>query len=291
MNRMDEVNFIRRETPKIGGSSTGALTSPAAIIQMLTDGSAFIVVIVVLVAIIIVSCLAVIYLLRRPSALGDQEAKRRRRYNTQPLGDSNPSNSRHSKKWYSYLWGSRDRHNHGQFDKPATMMGRTSGQGWVQANDREWDGDVDSADERALRPAEVNPSILFRMSERGSPVSSIVGPRVSPPHMHSPTSDTSLSIPYDPHDVRAMPYPEQWATSPQATVPSVHSPLYSPTSSLSTPSSPVPRRTIMMLPEPVVNMPSYELGHDASVQDSLPQSAATVLRTSGSGTKFFESLE
>jgi len=234
-------------------------------------------VVVVLVAIIITSFSAVIYLLRA-GAPEDQEAQRRRRYNTQALGDPNPG---YWKKCYSYLWGSRGRHNP-HSEKPRTRMGH-SGKGWIQANDREWD--IDSADGRGLRSPEGNRLIPMQMQERGPSESPIIGPHIYTPRMHSPTSDAASSIRYDPHDLRGLPYPEQFASSPQATIPSIQSKLYSPTSS--SPPSPVPRRIIS--PEPIAKAPSFDSGHD-SVQDSLPQSAQA-LRTFGSGTKFFESLE
>lgn len=265
MNRIvNESNSVRRELPKIDGSST-----------------AFIVVIVVLVAIIITSCSGIVYLIRQ-NALEHQKSRRHRRYNTQPLGDSDSPDTR--KKWYSYLWGSSDRHNPPRSDKPTTTLMGHSSQGWIQTNSREWD--VDPEDQRALRSSEVNQSILLRMPEPRSSGSTIVGSHVNvyTPRMHSPTSDTASSIRYDPYAVSGLPYPEQFASSPQATIPSIHSPLYSPTSSLSSSSSPVPR--IMKSPEPIANSFSHDSGQD-SVQDSLP----SALRTFGSGTKFFESLE
>lgn len=260
MNRIIyEVNFVKRETPRIGGSST-----------------AFIVVIVVLVAIIITSCSAVVYILRK-SALEDQETQRRRRYNTHPLRDGDPATPRYSKKWYSYIWASRDRQN----NKRRTMMGH-GGQGWIRTNDREWD--VESAHERDLRPSEANQSTLLRMSEQG-PSGSILGTHVYTPCVHSPTSDTASSLYCDPHDLRSLPRPGPFGLSPQATI-SSRSQLASPTSS--SPPSPVPRQ-ITQSPEPIAHSPSHDSSND-SVQDSLQQSVASTLRTFGSGTKFFESL-
>ena len=244
----------------------------------------------VLVVVIIVSCSAIIYLLREDRRNGGQEARRRQRYNAQPLVDRNLSNSQHSRKWYSYLWGSRDRQNHSQLDKSATMMGRSE-EGWIQANDREWEVD-DFEGDRALRSTESegNQSRLLGMSEHESSTSSFVGPRVYTHRMNSHTSDGASSVSrYDPHDVRGLPYPDQFPILPQPKVPSIQSQLYSPTISSSC-SSPVPRQ-IMKSPEPISNdTPSNDSGHD-SVRDSPePQFAPTVLRTAGSGTKFFESL-
>ncbi|KAF8810038.1 hypothetical protein BYT27DRAFT_6499014 [Phlegmacium glaucopus] len=253
---VEEVNLVRREVPKINGSST-----------------AFIVVVVVLVTIIITSSSLVIYLLR--DSPRDQEALRRRRYNAQPLGGSDLPNPRYSQKLSSYLWGSKGRHNP-RSDKSTPR----SGQGWIQTNDREWD--LGSSD--ALRSSEGNQ--LIAMSEQRSSEFSIIEPRIYTPHVHSPASDTASSIHYDPQDLRGMPYPEHFALSPQATIPSIQSQLCSPTSS--SPPSPVPHR-ITRSPEPIANTPSYDSGHD-SVQDSLPQSSAQSLPTFRSGTKFFESL-
>ena len=237
----------------------------------------------VLVAIITVSCSGVIYLLREQSKHRSPEAQRRRRYNTQPLVGRDLPNSQHSKKWYSYLWGSRDRHNHARLDKPMTTMGQ-NGQDWTQANNRELD--IQTADGRALQFSGGSQSNLLRMSERGSPGSSFVGTHVyDTPQLHSPASDSTSSVRYDPHDTRNLAYPEQFVLSPQPTIPSIRSQLHSPTSS--SPSSPVPR--IMKSPESVTNSPPPDLGHD-SVRDSLPQSLTSVLRTYGSGTKFFESF-
>ena len=245
-------------------------------------------VVVVLGFIIIVSCSAIFYLLREDRKIGGQETRRRRRYNAQPLVDRDPSNS---KKWYSYLWRSRDRHYHTQLDKSATMMGRSE-EGWIQANGREWDVD-DFSEDRALRSTEGNQSAgLLGMSELESSASSFVGPRAYTHRMHSHTASDGASsvLRYDPHDVRGLPYPDQFPILPQATIPSIQSPLDSPTLSSSR-SSPVPRE-ITKSPEPISNgTPSQDSGHD-NVRDSpQPQFIAPpVLRTAGSGTKFFESL-
>ena len=247
-------------------------------------------VVVVLVVIIIVSCSAIFYLLREDRKNGGQESRRRLRYNSQPLVDRDLStNPGHSRKWYSYLWGSRDRHNHTKLDNSATMMGRSEG-GWIQVNSRERDVD-DFPEDRALQPTEGNQSAtLLGMSEHESAASSFVGPRAYTYRMHSHTSDGASSVlRYDPHDVRGLPYPDQFPVLPQATIPSIQSQPYSPTLSSSR-SSPVPRQ-IMKSPEPISNnTPSHDSGHD-SVRDSPePQFAPPVLRTAGSGTKFFESL-
>jgi len=245
---MPHVSLVRREIPKILGSSTG-----------------FIVLIVVLVVLITVSLSAVIYLLRQ-ARIGDQEAQRRQRYNAQPLLDRDLSNPQHSKKWYSCLWGSRDRHNHVQLDK---SMGRNEESWNIQANSR-----VDDSAEDRLMPWSDTQSGLLRNELSAS---FGVGPGFDTHHMQTPTSDDAR---YDPHDVRGLPYPEQFPVSPQATIPSMpESQLNSPT--LSSPSSPVPRRT-MKSPEPI----SSTMSHD-SVRDSLSQLAPSVL---ASGSKFFESL-
>ena len=252
------------------------------------NDSVFIVIVVVLVVVIIISCSAVIYLLRQDRRLGGEEARRRRRYNAQPLIDRDLStNPGHSRKWYSYLWGSRDRHYHSQLDKSATMMG-PSEEGRIQANDREWDVD-DFSEDRALRSVEGNQSAgLLRMSEHESSASSFVGPRAYTHRMHSHGSSV---LRYDPHDVQGLAYPDQFPISPQATIPSVQSSqLYSPT--LSSPhSSPVPRQ-ITNSPERISNNPpSQDSDHDSD-RDSQSQFAAppVTIRTAGSGTKFFESL-
>jgi len=261
----------RREVPMILGSST-----------------AFIVVIVVLVVVIIVSCSAIFYLLREDRRIGSQEARRRRRYNAQPLVDRDLPSPQHSRKWYSYLWGLRDRHYHTQLDKSATMMERSE-QGWIEANDREWDAD-DFSEDRALRTTDGNQSVgLLREQESSA---SFVGPRGYTHRMDSHASDGSSSVRrYDPQDIRGLPYPDQFPISPQATIPSIQqSQSYSPT--LSSRSSPVPRH-IMKSPEPISNnnTPLHDSDHDSDRDDSQPQFAAPpVLRTAGSGTKFFESL-
>ena len=244
-------------------------------------------VVVVLVVVIIVSCTAIVYLLREDRRSGSQESRRRRRYNAQPLVDRDLSNPLHSRKWYSYLWGgSRDRHNHTRLDKSAaTMMGR-SGEG------REWDVVDDVSENRALRSTEGDQSgLLLGMSEHESSASSFVGQRVYAHRMHGLTSDGASSVlRYDPHDVRGLPYPDQFPILPQAAIPrnpSIQSQLNSPT--FSSRSSPVPRQ-IMKSPEPISNtISSHDPDHD-SVRDSQPQFAPPVLRTAGSGTKFFESL-
>jgi len=257
---VDDLNPVRREVPKIAGSS-----------------SAFIVVIVVLVAIITVSCSAIIYFLREEGALGSRVARFRRRYHTQPLVDGDLPSPRQSKKWYSSFWGSRDQNNHVQLDKSTTMMGHR-GQGWTQGNNSDWN--IDSTDERALRFPEGTQSIPLRMSEQE------LSGSVYTPRVHSLTSDSASSVRYDPHAVHGLPYPERYALSPQPTILSLQSQLYSPTPS--SPSSPVPRQ-IMRSPEPIANESSHGSSHD-SVRDSLTQSVPPVLHTLGSGTKFFESL-
>jgi hypothetical protein len=251
----------------------------------LKNDSVFIVVVVVLVVVIIVSCSAITYLLREDRRTGVGEARRRRRYNAQPLVDRDLSNPQHSRKWYSYLWGSRDRHYHTQLDKSAAMMGRS--EEGIQANDREWDAE-DFSENQALRSTEGNqPAGQLGMSEQESSSSSFVGPRVYTQRMHSHTSDGSSSVlRYDPHDVRGLPYPNRFPILPQTTIPSIHSQLYSPT--LSSP-SPVLRQAVKS-PEPISNnTSSHDLDHDSD-RDSQPQFAPPVLRTAGSGTKFFESL-
>ena len=285
---------VRREVPMILGSSTGASNSPPLHLYIRKYSSeildsVFIVVVVVLVIVIVVSCSAIIYLLREDRRTGSQEARRRRRYNAQPLDDRNLSNPRNSRKWYPYLWGSRDRHYHTQLDKSATMMGRSE-EGWIQANGREWDVE-DFSEDRALQSTEGSQSgRLLGMSEHeSSAASSFVGPRVYTHRMHSHTSDGASSVlRYDPHDVRGLPYPDQFPILPQATIPSIQPQLDSP--NLSSRSSPVPRQ-IMKSPEPIPNnTTSQDSDHD-SVRDSpQPQFAPPVLRTAGSGTKFFESF-
>jgi len=243
-------SLVGREVPKILGSST-----------------AFIVLVVALIVIVIVSFSAVIYLFRREKRerkVGDQEAQRRRRYNAQPLVDRDLSNPQHSRKWYSSLWGSRDRHNHIPLDKSTTTMGRSE-QDWIQENSREWD-----VDDSVPMQSSDNQSGLLRMSEKGSSASYIVEPRSYPHRMDSATSDGASSVHYDPHAVRGLPYPERFPIFPQATISST---LSSPTSS--SPSSPVPRR-ILKSPEPMLNTPSHD-----NAQDAPPQFA------SRSGTKFF----
>jgi hypothetical protein len=253
------------------------------------------VVIVVLVVIIILSCLAVIYLLREDRRIGGQEGQRRRRYNAQPLVDRDLSNPQHSRKWYSYLWGSRDRHYHTGLDKSATVM-RRSEENWIQASGRERDVN-DFSEDRALRSIEGNQSAgLLGMSEHESSAFSLVEPRAYTNRMHSHTSDgtstPSSVLRYDPHDVRGLPYPDPFPVFPQATIPSItgsQSQLYSPTLSSSR-SSPVPR-LITKSPEPISNNAlSHDSDHDSD-RDSQPRfTASSVLRTAGSGTKFFESL-
>ena len=276
--------------------------------EILIRKPAFIVIIVVLVVIIIVSCSAIFYLLKEDRRTGSQEARRRRRYNAQPLVDRDLSNPKqHSKKWYSYLWSSRDdRHYHTQLDKSATMMERTREQGWIQANDREWDVE-DFSEDRALRTTtDGNNQSTSLLREQESSASSFVGPtRVYTPtnRMNSNTSDGSSSVQrYDPHDIRGLPYPDQFPISPQATIPSIQqSQSYSPT--LSSPSSPVLHRHIMKSPEPISNnntpTPLHDSDHhhddddDSVPEDSQSQFAPPpVLRTTtaGSGTKFFESF-
>ena len=221
----------------------------------------------VLVVLITVSLSAIIYLLRQ-ERIGDQQARRRRRYNAQPLLDRDLSNPRHSKKWYSYLWGSRDRHNHAQFKS----MERNEESWNIQANSR-----VDDSAEDCITPCSDNQSGLLR---NGSSASFSVGPRFYTHHMQTPTSDDASSVLYDPHDVRGLPYPGQFPVSPQATIPSIPESQIN-SSSLSSPFSPVPRR-IMKSPEPISSTISLD-----SVRDSLSQLAAPVL---ASGSKFFESL-
>ena len=245
--------------------------------------------VVVLVVIIIVSCSAIFYHLRQDRKNGGEESRRRLRHNAQPLIDRDiPTNPGHSRKWYSYLWGSRDRHYHTKLDKSAAM-GR-SGDGWIQANGRERDVD-DFSEDRALRPSEGNQSAaLLGMSEHEPSASSFVGPRAYTHRMHSHTSDGASSVlRYDPHDVRGLPYPDQFPVLPQATIPSIRSQPYSPTEPSSR-SSPVPRQ-ITKTPEPISdNTPSHDSGHDSLRDSPEPQFAPPVLRTAGSGTKFFESL-
>jgi hypothetical protein len=236
------------------------------------------VLVVVLVLIIIVSCSAVIYLVREDKRTGGQEARLRRRYNAQPLVDRDISNPQHSRKWYSYLWGSRDRHYHTRLDKSAPIGGRI--ESWIQANgSREWDVN-DFSEDRDLRSTEGNyqSAGFLGMSEHE--------PRAYTSRVHSHTSDDASSIlPYDPHDVRGLPYPDQFF---RATIPSIYeSQLNSPTLSSSR-SSPVPR-PITKSPEPILNNPPDS--DDDSDGDSQPQHAAPpVVHTAGSGTKFFESL-
>lgn len=294
MTNANEV--IRREVPKIMGSSTGASNSPIYITILTENDSVFIVVIVVLVVIIIVCCLAVIYLLREDRSIGGQEALRRGRYNAQPLVDRDLSNPQHSRKWYSYLWGSRDRHHHTRLDKSSAVMGRNEEtQSWIQATGREWDAN-DFSEDRALRSIEGNQSTgLLGMSQHDSSAISLVEPRAYTHRM--PTSDgastpSSSVLRYDPHDVRGLPYPDQFPVLPQATIPGItgsQSQLYSPT--LSSPrSSPVPRQ-ITKSPEPISNnTPPYNSVHDSDRDSQTEFVAPTVLRTAGSGTKFFESL-
>ena len=287
------ANEVRRDVAKILGSSTGASDFPPLCVNTHREkknDSAFIVIIVVLVVIIIVSCSAIVYLLTGDRRVESQEGRRRQRYNAQPLVDRDLSDPQQSRKWYSYLWGSRDRHNHTRLDEPATMIGRSE-EGRIQANGREsWEWDVDFSENHALRSTEGDQSGLPGMSEHESSASSFVGPRVytHPSRMHSHTSDGASSVlRYDPHDVRGLPYPIQFPMLPQVTVPSIQSQSHSPTTSSR--SSPVPRQ-IMKSPEPISNTPSQDSGHADSVRDSLPQFAPPVLRTAGSGTKFFESL-
>lgn len=243
-----EVSLIRREFPKIHGSST-----------------TLIVLIVVLVVLIIVSLSAIFYFLRQERGIGGQEAQRRQRYNAQPLLDRDISNPQHSKKWYSYLWSSRDRYNHARLDK---RMERNAA-GWIEPNSR-----VNDAEGHALSRSD-NQSGLLRNGSSGSE-SFVAGPRF---YAHRTTSDDASSLRYDPHDVRGLPYPEQFPISPRATTSEVGSPLNSPTSS--SPSSPIPRR-IMKSPEPISSTASYD-----RVRDSLTQLPPPVL---ASGSKFFESL-
>lgn len=234
------------------------------------DGSAFIVLIVVLVTIIIVSFSAVVYLFRQERKVGDKWAQRRRRYNAQPLVDRDLSKPQHSKKWYSHLWDSRDRHKHVRLDSR------------IQTNSSEWDVD-DSMEDFTMQSSENNQSGLLRKPEIGSSVSPIVGPRAYTHLMHSATSDDAQSVRYDPHDVPGMPYPEQFPIRPQATIPSIESRSHSP--ALSSPSSSPVSRRMMESPEPIS---SHELGQD-SVQYSLPQFAPPIMRGVGN-TKFFESF-
>jgi hypothetical protein len=271
------ANEVRREVPKIMGSST-----------------VFIVLVVVLVFIIIVACSAVIYLIREDRRAGGQEARLRRRYNAQPLIDRDLSNPQHSRKWYSYLWGSRDRHYHTRLDKSASGDRVES---WIQANgSRDWDVN-DFSEERDLRSTEGNNNHsagLLGMSEHESSASS---PFVEPhayAHRHTfdgASTPSSSILRYDPHDVRGLPYPDQF---PRATNPSIInlSQLNSPTLSSSR-SSPVPR-PISKSPEPILNNNSTLESDDDDISDGdspNPQFAAPqVVRTAGSGTKFFESL-
>ena len=254
------------------------------------NDSAFIVVVVVLAVVIIVACSATIYLLRGDRRVGGEDARRRRTYNAQPVVDRDLStNSRHSRKWYSYLWGSRDR------DKSATMMGRSE-EGRIQANGGEWDVD-DLSEDRGLRPIGGNQSSgLLGMSEHELSASSLVGPRVYTHHMHSHVSDGSSTpssvLRYDPLNVRGLTHPDQFLILPQITIPSGSinpSQLFSPT--LSSSSSSLVSRQITKSPEPISNnTPSHDSDKDFD-RDSQPQFVApSVLRTAGSGTKFFESL-
>lgn len=249
-------------------------------------------VVVVLVVIIIIACSAVIYLLREDRRIGGQEAQRRRRYNAQPLVDGDLSSPQHSRKWYSYLWGSRDGHYHTRLDKSAGVMGRSEEtRSWIQATGREWDAN-DFSEDRALQSIEGNQSAgLLGMSEHEPSAYSLVEPRAYTHHMHSRISDgastPSSVIRYDPHDVRGLPYPDQFPILPQATIPNSgsQSQLYSPTLSSSR-SSPIPRQ-ITKSPERISN---NALSHDSDHDSDRDSPAPPVLRTAGSGTKFFESL-
>ena len=251
--------------------------------------SVFIVLVVLLVVIIIVSCSAVIYLLREDRRMGGQEARRRRRYNAQPLVDRDLSNPQHSRKWYSYLWGSKDGHYHTRLDNSATVMER-SDESWIQGDDREWDAN-DFSEDRALRSTEGNQSAgLLGMSELASSASSFVGPRAYTHRMHNHTSDRASTpssvLRYDPLDVRGLPYPDQF---PQAISSIDQSQIYSPTLSSSR-SSPVPRQ-MAKSPEPITNDTlSHDSDHDSDRDSQSQFTAPPVLHTAGSGTKFFESL-
>jgi len=285
------ANKVGREIPKIMGSST-----------------VFIVLVVVLVVIIIVACAAVIYLIKEDRRVGGQEARLRRRYNAQPLIDRDLSNPQHSRKWYSYLWGSRDRHYHTRLDK-STTGGRI--ESWIHhhANgSRDWDVN-DFSEERDLRRSTEGNNYYYYNQSAGllgmsEHTSSLPSPFVEPHaytqhrmHSHTTTTFDGASTPpssilrYDPHDViRGLPYPDQ--LFPRATNPSIinQSPLNSPTSSSR--SSPVPRPITTKSPEPILNKTDDDdiSDGDLSPKPQLQFAAPPVVRTAGSGTKFFESL-
>ena len=148
-------------------------------------------------------------------------------------------------------------------------------EGRMRANTKEWD--INDLPEDHVMQSSDNQSSLLRMSENESSASSNLGPRFYTGRMHSSASDGASSVRYDPRDLHGLLHPEQFPILPQATIPSIESPLsYSPV--LSSPSSPVPRQK-MNSPEPISNTPSHD-----SVRDSLSRPAP------GSGTKFFESF-
>ncbi|KAF8162799.1 hypothetical protein B0H34DRAFT_794574 [Crassisporium funariophilum] len=266
--------FVKRQTPKIAGSST-----------------AFIVVVVVLVLIIVISCTAVAYLLRE-SAREDEEIAHRQNRNRylQPSASYDPSHPLTSKKWSSRISGVfsfQRRSRIARPDKSRSMLGHSS-QGWIQAgNGNDWDSDSQEA-----LPTLKNKFNTTRMTEQqqspiATPRSSLVGAYsyTAAPRLSSPTSDAASSIRYDPHGVRGL-NPDQYSLSPQPTLQSIQSQLYSPTSSPAL--SPVPRLTQSPVPleisEPInVN--------DEGARRSNPQSqSAPTHQTFGGGTKFIEAL-
>lgn len=256
--------FVKRETPKIGGSFGG-----------------FIALVVCLIIIIIVSSTAVYFLLRDQKAFDQEQARRRGRYqsdtdiSTYPRKRTPESNSWSSR--FAKLLGRRDTSGDtlARSEAGHVKMKRGGGQhGWMRTGSGDdWEPGTNEQQRRVVGQLGVR--------ETPSPNLSYVYPTrsiIQPSPISRATSDSTSSVRFDFNPVRGLGYPDGHL-SPHPTLPNIHSQLSSP--SCSPAPSPVPVRTTS--PE---SIPS-----GMSLDEDRPHHAPGVITSTFSGgSKFIEDL-
>ncbi|TFK34916.1 hypothetical protein BDQ12DRAFT_689053 [Crucibulum laeve] len=270
---IDAAQFVKRGSPKIGGSVVG-----------------FIVLVVVLVLVIIISGTAVVYLLRENMTSDKRLRRQRKKYPTQSMPYSIPFNcpsrpptSRLERLRKLFTIRSTDVAEDADIHS-RIKMGRGGVDGWLPAGSgSDWSESIDDLPRsrgestpaggmRGLSSPLASPrSILSRQSSPSPQISSLAS-----------DSSTSLSVRFDLHGVRGLPYPDKFAPSPHTSRPIVHSQLSSSSSSSSPSLSPVRTRS----PEPMPGSPQNVNG----LARQFATQSGTSMHTFESGTKFIEAL-
>ncbi|ESK85200.1 hypothetical protein Moror_11024 [Moniliophthora roreri MCA 2997] len=290
------VDFAKRDTPRIGGSSAG-----------------FIALIVCLVMIIVISCTAIFFLLRdhEPSD-AERAARRTRRYAHQSVPSSSsytydPS-STPAKGWLSSLRSLFGKRSSGSTTSNRNRKGaRGPGAGWVQAGSGdEWD--LDSDDEANYRsrgmvgisqtPLSLSMSHAPTSYTQTATVDNDRDPPFKPPRMT--TADSISSVRFDDSPVTRFPAfdPSTLPTSSMSIPVNLASPVMSPTSSADTDSPKTPNilkdsNPRSSSPEPIAaggQGQGEEDQEDADKRKKWSIQSDVSAKARASGTKFIESL-